>query len=70
MLSTMNKTAIKFLKWIGERKPNSENYYHRELARDFWDRYGEKAIAKAMKHSNCTSLPNFIKLCNHYLKNK
>jgi len=64
----MNKIATRYLKWISQRHPSKSNEYHREVARKHWDKYGREVIEKAMNHSSCTSLANFVNLCKHYLE--
>lgn len=58
------------MKWVKERNPSKDEEYVKWFCREKWDKYGEKVIKKAMSQSSCTSISEFIKLCNYFKANQ
>lgn len=62
----------KFFRWICEKKNVDKRAYQeglneaRQYCREQWDRYGYKIIKRALNHTACTSLSEFLRLCRAF----
>jgi len=68
MITTAKKLAIFNLlkKWLKER--GSTTSYKSAIR--YGNKYGLRIINKALNHSNCTRVSNFLNLCESFKKNK
>lgn len=65
----MNPTANLLLNWLQEKlqgtypDPRANLNRAKQIAREYWDEFGEEIVKKALKQQSCVTIRDFERLC-------